>query len=418
MQRDITAVRSPSSSAVRYLLADVDLHAQLPELALEPDQTGLALLLRAHDRPLHFGLHAAAPRARWDAGELWSLVRRDASAALLARAIRDSLAPPPAAGPVDLTVAVCTRGRGDVLSGCLDSLLALRAGSQRPALLVVDNDPPDQATRRLAGGLPDVGYVVEPRPGLDFARNRALAEARTEWVAFVDDDAVADRGWLAGVQEAVAENPDAGAVTGLVLPSELESRAQVVFERRGGFRRGFAKLRYEGGHQPGNPLYPVGAGMFGAGCNMLLRRQAVLELGGFDEALDTGPPLPGGGDLDIFHRVLRAGLPLAYEPRMLVFHRHRREYRALRRQFYSWGDGQMAFLAKTHAEGPHLRPRVRAMVGWWAAYELRELAACAAGRGWGPADLPAAELAGGVAGLTGSYRRSVRRAEAIRVAHG
>jgi hypothetical protein len=39
---------------------------------------------------------------------------------------------------------------------------------------------------------------------------------------------------------------------------------------------------------------------------MILRRDLLLEIGGFDEALDTGKPLPGGGDLDIFYRVIRA----------------------------------------------------------------------------------------------------------------
>jgi GT2 family glycosyltransferase len=314
---------------------------------------------------------------------------------------------------------VCTHGRPEALAGCLRSVLALRAGdADRFELLVIDNAPPDARTRQLVAGLPEVRYAVEPRPGLDFARNRALAEAGGEWVAFLDDDVEADDGWLAGLEEALAENPDAGALTGLVLPAELESEAQIVFERRGGFRRGFAKLRYEGSEAPGNPLYPVGAGIFGAGCNMALRRDAVLAMGGFDEALDTGPPLPGGGDLDIFYRVVRAGLPLVYEPSMLVRHGHRRDLAGLRRQYRTWGDGLMAFLAKTHASDPPQRAKVRAMVGWWAGYELGELARGVGGRGWGSPDLPAAELAGGLAGLlTNSYGRSARRVRAIRERH-
>jgi GT2 family glycosyltransferase len=285
-------------------------------------------------------------------------------------------------------------------------------------LLVVDNAPPDGAAREAVARLPGVVYAAEPRPGLDFARNRALAEATGEWIAFLDDDVLADRGWLAGLEEALAENPDAGTLTGLVLPAELETQAQIVFERRGGFRRGFRKLRYEGDLQPGNPLYPVGAGMFGAGCNMVLRRGAVLALGGFDDALDTGRPLPGGGDLDIFHRVLRAGLPLVYEPRMLVRHRHRRDRAGLRRQYRTWGDGLMAFLAKTYASDPSQRAKVRAMLAWWTGYELGELGRSVAGRGWGSPDLPAAELAGGLAGLlTNSYGRSARRVRAIEARH-
>jgi glycosyltransferase involved in cell wall biosynthesis len=402
---------------VRYLLAEVELTEPLPAVALEPDQQGIGLLLRVADRPAAFLLREAQPGAGWPAGALEMLIGDEGSRALQTAALRDALAPPVAPARVGLTVAVCTHGRPDTLAGCLHSLLALR-GDGRFELLVVDNAPPDGATRELVAGLPGITYAVEPRPGLDFARNRALAEATGEWIAFLDDDVVADRGWLAGLEEALAENPDAGALTGLVLPAELETEAQIVFERRGGFRRGFRKLRYEGDVQPGNPLYPVGAGMFGAGCNMALRRGPVLALGGFDVALDTGPPLPGGGDLDIFHRVLRAGLPLVYEPRMLVRHRHRRDRAGLRRQYRTWGDGLMAYLAKTYANDPSQRAKVRAMLAWWAGYELGELASSIAGRGWGSPDLPAAELAGGVAGLvTNSYGRSTRRVRAIEARH-
>ena len=50
----------------------------------------------------------------------------------------------------------------------------------------------------------------------------------------------------------------------------------------------------------GNPLYPCGSGIFGAGCNMAFKREVLLKLGGFDEALDTGAPLPGGGRFRYF----------------------------------------------------------------------------------------------------------------------
>ena len=91
----------------------------------------------------------------------------------------------------------------------------------------------------------------------------------------------------------------------------------------------------------------MAAGSFGAGCNMVFRREAVLALGGFDEALDTGPPLPGGGDLDIFYRVARAGAADRLRARMLVYHQHRQDRDALRRQYWTWGPGFMAFVAKS-----------------------------------------------------------------------
>jgi len=100
------------------------------------------------------------------------------------------------------------------------------------------------------------------------------------------------------------------------MPLRLDTTAQVLFEKRNGFRRGFDKNRF-GREVPGNPLYPCGAGIFGAGCNMAFRRDLLRDIGGFDEALDTGTPLPGGGDLDIFYRIIRAGHALVYEPRYL-----------------------------------------------------------------------------------------------------
>jgi GT2 family glycosyltransferase len=394
---------------MRYAIADIEVTEPLPELRLEPDETGVGLLVRRRGRPVHFSLEELGPGATLAPDAVGRLVAGAAAEALVVEAIRAEFAPAVEPGPISLTVAVCTRARTEELEGCLQSVLALRSSERSFEVLVVDNAPPDEKTHEVVGGLADVRYALEPVAGLDVARNRALREAGGDWVAFLDDDVVVDRGWLAGLEEAVGENPDAAAVTGLVLPWELASEAQIVFERRGGFRRGFDKLRYEGPRRLYNPLYPCGAGMFGAGCNMVLRRDVALALGGFDEALDTGPPLPGGGDLDVFYRLVRAGHPLVYEPRLLVFHKHRRGREALRRQYRTWGEGLMAFVTKTYAADPPQRSKLRRLVRWWFAEELRELRRSLRGASPLDPDLVLAETIGGAAGLMGAYRRSVRR---------
>jgi GT2 family glycosyltransferase len=278
----------------------------------------------------------------------------------------------------------------------------------------VDNAPATERSREVVMQLSGVRYVRESRPGLDFARNRAITEASGELLAFLDDDVTVDRDWLGGLREAWAENPDAAAFTGLVLPQELVTKAQILFEAGGGFRRGFEKIRYHGQSRSDNRLYPCGAGIFGAGCNMAFRRDVLLKLGGFDEALDTGPTLPGGGDLDMFYRVVRAGYPLVYEPRYLAFHQHRRERAALRRQYWTWGLGFFAFLVKSYMTDPPLRPRLRSMTAWWFKHELAELARSLSGRHALPPDMILAELVGGVVGLFGEYQRSKRRTAIIR----
>src|SRR5437764_8670181 len=68
-----------------------------------------------------------------------------------------------------VSVVVCTRNRPDQLQLCLESLLQL---STKPAeILVVDNAPSDERTRRVCERLP-VRYVLEPLPGQSRARNR------------------------------------------------------------------------------------------------------------------------------------------------------------------------------------------------------------------------------------------------------
>ena len=365
--------------------------------------------MRRHAVPVGFLVREAKGNltpeilGEWIAGEI--------GPALVAEAISDELRPADTPAPAcSLTVAICTRHRADSLARCLESLRACRGPF---AILVVDNAPPDDSTATLIRQWPEIRYVREPRAGLDFARNRAWQEAKGDWIAYLDDDVVVDAGWHQGLREALAENPDASAVTGLVLPLELATSAQILFTKRGGFRRGFTRQRYRD-TLPGNALHPAGAGIFGTGANMAFRRDILQQLGGFDEALDTGRPLPGGGDLDIFFRIIKGGFLLAYEPRFLVFHEDRKDLPALRQQYYTWGLGLMAYAGK------HLRPEslqrdlFLKLVRWWFRHQLHQLKECLRGRHPLPADMLLAELWGGVVGLCGEYGRSQRRIARIK----
>ena len=398
-----------------YALADLEITKPLPTLTLSRQESGVAVLLRRAGRPVGFWMEALPPGAVLSPGDLAPRISAHAGEKLLSERIRKALgvAASPETLP-SLTVAVCTHDRPDRLARCLVALQALDPPPPNLETLVVDNAPSDDRTRTLVAAQPGVRYTCEPRPGLNFARNRAVREASKTLLAFLDDDVVVDARWWAGLREAWAENPDAAAFTGLVLPYALDTEAQVLFEQRGGFRRGVDKLRYCGQDLPGNPLYPCGAGLFGAGANMAFRRDVLLDLGGFDEALDTGPPLPGGGDLDIFYRVIRAGYPLVYEPQQLAFHEHRRTLDGLRRQYRSWGLGFMAFLAKSYRVDPLRRDRLRRLAVWWFKDQLWQLLESLLGRHAVSPRMILAELQGGAQGLLGEYPRSLKRIAQIR----
>jgi GT2 family glycosyltransferase len=271
-------------------------------------------------------------------------------------------------GAPGLTAAICTRGRPELLARALDSLVA-----QVPAvaeILVVDNAPGSDATRSLvATRFPSVRYVIEPIPGLDFARNRALEVATREVVAFLDDDAVAAPEWAQALHRVFDAEKDVAICTGRVEALNPETPAQILFEANGGFSRGTARIRLpdDAGRPLGGRRAPLIAWALsvGCGCSYAVRRCTARALGGFDEALDLGPALPGGGDHDLLWRALSAGHAVVYEPEALAWHEHRRELDAVHDQIVGHQRAVLAFLAKHLGRWNRShQPALLAYTGW------------------------------------------------------
>jgi glycosyltransferase involved in cell wall biosynthesis len=237
------------------------------------------------------------------------------------------------------TVVVCTRDRAELLADCLISLNELDYPSFE--ILVVDNAPTSDATRALLAGRP-ARYTREDRPGLDWARNRGLLEASGEIVAFVDDDARPDRGWLRAIANAFAD-PEVMAVSGMVAPVELETLAQILFELPlGGMTQSVRRwtVRREGT----SCTQLLWSSSYAVGTNMAFRRTVFESEATFDPALDVGTASGSGGDLEMCHRLVAHGHTLVYEPAALVWHVHRRTQTGLRRQLHANGLGFGAYL--------------------------------------------------------------------------
>ena len=233
------------------------------------------------------------------------------------------------------TIATCTRDRPEDLRRCLQAILLLPNDGQE--ILVIDNASQTEETRLVVQSFECVRYVREQRPGLDIARNRALREASNEIVAFVDDDAAPEPDWLRALVQNFGD-PLVLCVTGLTVPSELETPAQEWFERHATFSRGFHRRVFDY-----RILRPWAAGQVGAGANMALRRSVLELVGPFDEALDGGTRSLSGGDSEMFSRILAQRYRIVYDPRALCRHRHRRTWAELLSTIYGYGVGTYAF---------------------------------------------------------------------------
>jgi cellulose synthase/poly-beta-1,6-N-acetylglucosamine synthase-like glycosyltransferase len=225
-------------------------------------------------------------------------------------------------------------------------------------VVVVDNSGPLGAgpTREVVDEVStvlDVHYVRETRPGLSRARNAALAaDLGAGFVAWIDDDEVADPIWLSESVRALHARPDAAAVSGLVLPAELRTREQVWFEDFGGHSkgRGFTPDVLVPGKMDQSPYFPLPA--FGVGANMTFRVEALRSVGGFDEALGAGSPARGGEDTKVFTQVLVAGMSVLYQPSAITRHFHRSDLEGLAAQLYGYGTGLGAYYAALVLDRP------------------------------------------------------------------
>jgi GT2 family glycosyltransferase len=251
------------------------------------------------------------------------------------------------------TVVVATRERPAALARCLESLLALDYPDYE--VVVVDNAPRTSATRELVAGdrfRGRVTYVHEPQPGLGAAHNRGVAAASGAFVAFTDDDVTVDRLWLLELARGFERADEVACVTGLIIPAELETPAQLLAERLWGFNKGFSGMIFDRRTDRGDVLYPYTAGTFGSGANMAFDAAVLRRLGGFDPATGAGTIARGGDDLSAFFAVVAAGYRLVYQPGAVVRHAHHAEYAALERQAYGYGVGLTAFLTKTVVDQP------------------------------------------------------------------
>jgi cellulose synthase/poly-beta-1,6-N-acetylglucosamine synthase-like glycosyltransferase len=290
--------------------------------------------------------------------------------------------------------------RVEELRNCLRSILELDYPSYE--VIVIDNRraiPVDDMLTTLVADFDGVRIIREARPGISAARNAGVASAGGDIIAFTDDDVRVDRRWLRAIGTRLVLSPQTDAVTGLIVPTELDTPSQIWFERfYGGFsgQRTFERVDLETA-PPGRWLRGsrviardanekelrrfsiLGVGAYGAGANMAFRRSVIERVGGFDVTLGVGTSSRGGEDLAALIDVLWAGGRISYDPRAFVHHGHRREYVQLLNQIEGYGVGFTAMLTSTIYRDPrhvpHVASQLPEVMKWKAIQTLNHLIA-------------------------------------------
>src|SRR6201988_2356961 len=123
---------------------------------------------------------------------------------------------------LDLSIAVTTHNRADVLAGAIESLVSQDLDPARYEIVVVDNNSSDHTrsvVESFARNHPNVKYVFEPRQGIVFGRNTGIRTSLGPIIAFTDDDVRVSGNWAAIILEVMAAHPEVACVGGKVLPN-------------------------------------------------------------------------------------------------------------------------------------------------------------------------------------------------------
>lgn len=244
------------------------------------------------------------------------------------------------------SLIVATMGRVAELRALFDSILA----QNHPALdiILVDQNPDDRLSpviAEYADRLP-LRHLRTPRPHANAARNLGLRAAIGDILAFPDDDCTLPPGTLSAVAAAFRD-PALQVLTGPAASPE------------GGLGSG----RW---HGQGGPITLATVWTSVIEFNLWLRRDAALQLGGFDENLGPGSRFGSAEGNDLVCRAIAAGMATRYDPALLVVHPDKRLSDVAAERAHRYGMG-LGFVLRRH----------RVPFAVWSAFLYRPIAGAA-----------------------------------------
>ena len=256
-------------------------------------------------------------------------------------------------GPL-ISIVICSHNRSVDVAECLGALIP-QIGSEAEVILVDSaSDPKNRdAMAKLVLLYPTVNLIRVDQPGLSLARNRGVALAVGDWVVFLDDDAVPFPDWLRKLLTTVsAASPTQAVIGGGIYPRWPDGLNGEHLSKRWKMFLSLAEADKPGSVTDG---YAVN------GANYAVRRQVLLDIGGFSEKLGrVGGSLISGDDSHVTKTVLDAGLGVGFDPAFKVYHKISRERLKLswilRRTFWEGISDIQIFRSRDLPLPPHLRP--------------------------------------------------------------
>ncbi len=209
-------------------------------------------------------------------------------------------------------MVVCTHNRRDLLLKCYESLINQSENGKAYEIVIVDNSSTDGTGELVCNWLNQttpVVYVFEAKLGLSYARNRGWQTAQGAYVAYIDDDAIANSDWLKRMSDFIDKHPNVAAFGG---PFDGFADAEVP---------DWFPSEY-GSFSLGNEdkLIDVRTSCL-CGGNFVVRKDIFFKCGGFNPELGMkGNVVSYGEETRFFIDIADAGYDIYYVSEMRIKH--------------------------------------------------------------------------------------------------
>jgi len=238
---------------------------------------------------------------------------------------------------IKISAIVCTHNREEHFGNAVHSLMNQNINQFEYEVIIVDNASTDntwESLKREFGHVPNVRCLFEPGLGLSRARNRGWLSASGQYIAFLDDDALACKNWLKNLCTAL-DDPEVGAAGGPIYPL-YETAVPKWFNE--------SLLPLYSCRDWGKCIIDLIPGQFFYGTNMAIKRDILELVGGFRADLGRrGTVLLSDEELAVFEEIEERGYKKRYVPECIVHHvigSERLTMKWLMRRFYWLGRGE------------------------------------------------------------------------------
>ena len=221
------------------------------------------------------------------------------------------------ANGLKVSAVICSYNRARFILKAVESIFNQSFNKDSYEVIVVDNNSTDgteQLLKEYKATHPELNfkYFIEYNQGVAFARTRCAKEASGEIVAYLDDDSMAQPGWLATTVAFFDTHPEVYSTGGKITPYFLTGipdwYSKYFFGLVGNFDQGPKVKQLTGAR------YPCGA-------NMAFRKKVFEEVGYFNTDLGRkGTGLLANEEKDIYLRILNYGKDVYYLPTVEVLH--------------------------------------------------------------------------------------------------